>query len=146
MYQTFAFLMVEVVGVEPTSYSAAKKLSTYLVYLLFLSVTTRVNTLCNAQKAEYSSKNTFRFLKECSVLMTPRPQPTDKSGATIVLQKRVTLQERSLHFYLHLNLGGTFYRRRSGYGMLIFSLTGNRIRCTPILVLSSLLYTTKGKK
>ena len=30
--------LVEVVGVEPTSYSAAKKLSTYLVYLLFLKL------------------------------------------------------------------------------------------------------------
>ena len=30
------FAMVEVVGIEPTSYSAAKKLSTYLVGLLFL--------------------------------------------------------------------------------------------------------------
>ena len=28
--------LVEVVGIEPTSYSAAKKLSTYLVRLLFL--------------------------------------------------------------------------------------------------------------
>ena len=37
--------LVEVVGVEPTSYSAAKKLSTYLVYLLFLKFPTRVNTL-----------------------------------------------------------------------------------------------------
>ena len=37
--------LVEVVGVEPTSYSAAKKLSTYLVYLLFLNSSTRVNTL-----------------------------------------------------------------------------------------------------
>ena len=39
------FHLVEVVGVEPTSYSAAKKLSTYLVYLLFLNLSTRVNTL-----------------------------------------------------------------------------------------------------
>ncbi len=46
--------MVEVVGVEPTSYTAAKKLSTYLFYLLFLNLTTRVNTLCKTQKAEYS--------------------------------------------------------------------------------------------
>ncbi len=60
-------LLVEVVGVEPTSYSAAKKLSTYLVYLLFLNVATRVNTLCVAQKAKYSFKNAFRFFKECSV-------------------------------------------------------------------------------
>ena len=52
--------LVEVVGVEPTSYSAAKKLSTYLVYLLFLNFATRVNTLCKTQKAEYSYKNTFR--------------------------------------------------------------------------------------
>ena len=37
--------LVEMVGVEPTSYSAAKKLSTYLVYLLFLNFPTRVNTL-----------------------------------------------------------------------------------------------------
>ena len=37
-----------------------------------------------------------------------------------------------MHFCLHLNLGGTFYRRRSVYGMLISSLTGNRIRDTPI--------------
>ena len=28
--------LVEMVGIEPTSYSAAKKLSTYLVYLFFL--------------------------------------------------------------------------------------------------------------
>ena len=53
-------LLVEVVGVEPTSYSAAKKLSTYLVYLLFLNPATRVNTLCKTQKAKYSYKNTFR--------------------------------------------------------------------------------------
>ena len=46
--------LVEVVGVEPTSYSAAKKLSTYLVYLLFLNPQTRVNTLLKTQKAEYS--------------------------------------------------------------------------------------------
>ena len=64
--------------------------------------------------------------------MTPRPQPTDKSGATIRLQNEVTLQERSLHYYLHLNLGGMFLRRHSVYGMLILSLTGNRIRGTPI--------------
>jgi len=42
-----------------------------------------------------------------------------------------------MHFYLHLNLGGMFYRSHSVYGMLILSLTGNRIRGTPIL---SLLY------
>ena len=54
-------VLVEVVGVEPTSYSAAKKLSTYLVYLLFLNRTSRVNTLGKTQKAEYSYKNTFRF-------------------------------------------------------------------------------------
>ena len=30
------FFLVEVVGLEPTSYSAAKILSTYLFYLLFL--------------------------------------------------------------------------------------------------------------
>ena len=78
-----AFLfVVEVVGVEPTSYAAAKKLSTYLVYLLFLNVATRTNTLCNAQKAGYSYRYTFRYQQECSVLMTPRPRPTDKSGAT----------------------------------------------------------------
>lgn len=53
-------ILVEVVGIEPTSYSAAKKLSTYLVYLLFLNFATRVNTLCKTQKAEYSYKNTFR--------------------------------------------------------------------------------------
>ncbi len=47
-------VLVEVVGVEPTSYAAAKKLSTYLVYLLFLTVITRVNTLYNGQKAKYS--------------------------------------------------------------------------------------------
>jgi len=44
--------MVEVVGLEPTSYAAAKKLSTYLVYLFFLPYATRVNTLCEAQKAK----------------------------------------------------------------------------------------------
>ena len=54
--------LVEVVGVEPTSYAAAKKLSTYLVYLLFLTFTTRVNTLCKPQEAKYSYKNTSRFL------------------------------------------------------------------------------------
>ena len=59
MVQLGLFL-VEVVGVEPTSYAAAKKLSTYLVYLLFLKSTTRVNTLCESQKAEYSYLNTFR--------------------------------------------------------------------------------------
>ena len=36
------------------------------------------------------------------------------------------------HYYLHLNLGGMFYRRHSVYGMLISSLTGNRIRGIPI--------------
>ena len=79
----FRFNVVEVVRVELTSYSAAKKLSTYLFYLLFLNFATRVNTLCKTQKAEYSLKNTFRSLKECSVFLTPRPRPTDKSGATI---------------------------------------------------------------
>ena len=44
--------VVEVVRIELTSYSAAKKLSTYLVYLLFLNFTTRVNTLCKTQKAK----------------------------------------------------------------------------------------------
>ena len=65
--------LVEVVRIELTSYSAAKKLSTYLVYLLFLTLALRVNTPYKPQKAEYSLKNTFRFFKECSVLMTPRP-------------------------------------------------------------------------
>ena len=82
MVQLRLFL-VEVVRVELTSYAAAKKLSTYLVYLLFLNFTTRVNTLCKTQEAKYSFPNTSRSKKECSVLMTPRPQPTDKSGATI---------------------------------------------------------------
>ena len=59
--------LVEVVGVEPTSYSAAKKLSTYLVYLLFLTFSTRVNTLWKSQKAIYSLHNTFRLWKEGSV-------------------------------------------------------------------------------
>ena len=118
--------------VELTSYAAAKKLSTYLVCLLFLNVATRTNTLCNAQKAGYSYRYAFRYQQECSVLMTPRPRPTDKSGATIRLQNEVTLQERSLHYYLHLNLSGMFLRRHSVYGMLILSLTGNRIRCIPI--------------
>ena len=87
-----AFLfLVEVVGVEPTSYSAAKKLSTYLVYLRFLTFAMRVNTLCKTQKAEYSYKNTFRFLQECSVFLTPRPRSTDKSGTTIVLKNEFTL-------------------------------------------------------
>ena len=31
-----SLVLVELVGIEPTSYSAAKKLSTYLVYLFFL--------------------------------------------------------------------------------------------------------------
>lgn len=44
--------MVEVVRVELTSYSAAKKLSTYLVYLFFLNAATRVNTLCASQEAK----------------------------------------------------------------------------------------------
>ena len=61
MVQLRLFL-VEVVGVEPTSYAAAKKLSTYLVYLLFLKFATRVNTLCKPQEAKYSYKNTSRFL------------------------------------------------------------------------------------
>ena len=51
----FCFL-VEVVRVELTSYAAAKRLSTYLVYLLFLNYTGRVNTLRVAQKAKYSFK------------------------------------------------------------------------------------------
>ena len=44
--------MVEVVRVELTSYAAAKKLSTYLVYLLFLRSATRLNTLCVPQEAK----------------------------------------------------------------------------------------------
>ena len=120
------------VGVEPTSYAATKKLSTYLVYLLFLNPATRVNTLYRTQKAEYSYKNAFRFLQEFSVCLTPRPVPTDKYGVTTVLQNRFTLQERSLHCYLHLNLGGSFLRSLSLCGMLILPLTGNRIRGTPI--------------
>ena len=71
------------VRVELTSYTAAKKLSTRLVCLLFLNRATRANTLCKAQKAKYSFKYTFRYLYECSVLLTPRPRPTDKSGTTI---------------------------------------------------------------
>ena len=59
-------VLVEVVRVELTSYSAAKKLSTYLVYLLFLNRFMRVNTPKTTQKAEYSSKNTFRFFQEGS--------------------------------------------------------------------------------
>ena len=43
--------LVEVVRVELTSYTATKKLSTYLFYLLFLTATTRVNTLVSLQKA-----------------------------------------------------------------------------------------------
>ena len=70
--------------------------------------------------------------KDFSVLLTPHPRPTDKTGATIVLKNEFTLQERSLHFYLHLNLSGMFLRRHSVCGMLILSLTGNRIRYTPI--------------
>ena len=132
---------MEVVGVEPTSYAAAKKLSTYLVYLLFLNTAERVNTHRVTQKAKYSLKNTFRSYKECSVFLTPRPRPTDKPGATIVLKNEFTLQERSLHFYLHLNLGGMFYRSHSFCGMLILSLTGNRIQCTPIFCLGTLYYT-----
>ena len=77
--------LVEVVGVEPTSYSATRELSTYLFYLLFLNLATRVNTLCKTQKAKFSYKNAFRFLQECSVLLTPRPVPTDKYGVTTVL-------------------------------------------------------------
>ncbi len=49
--------MVEVVRVELTSYAAAKKLSTYLVYLLFLKKVTRVNTLYFSQEAKYSLSN-----------------------------------------------------------------------------------------
>ena len=60
-YPFLQYVLVEVVRVELTSYSAAKKLSTYLVYLLFLNFATRVNTLCETQKAEYSLQNTFRF-------------------------------------------------------------------------------------
>ena len=44
--------LVEVVRVELTSYSAAKKLSTYLVYLFFLKTATRINTLYVSQEAE----------------------------------------------------------------------------------------------
>ena len=54
--------LVEVVGIEPTSYAAAKILSTYLAYLLFLNPQTRVNTLLRTQKAKYSYKHTFRSL------------------------------------------------------------------------------------
>ena len=48
----------------------------------FLIPATRRNTLYSTQVAEYSLKNTTRSPKEFSVWMTPRPQPTDKSGAT----------------------------------------------------------------
>ena len=64
--ETVSFL-VELVRVELTSYAAAKKLSTYLVCLLFLILATRINTLYKPQKARYSFKNAFRSLKECSV-------------------------------------------------------------------------------
>ena len=77
------FNLVEVVRVELTSYAAAKKLSTCLVYLLFLNFVMRVNTLYKTQKAEYSYKNAFRSLQEASVCLTPHPRPTDRSGATI---------------------------------------------------------------
>ena len=43
--------MVEVVRVELTYYAAAKRLSTYLVYLLFLNNAQRVNTQSVTQKA-----------------------------------------------------------------------------------------------
>ena len=49
--ETVSFL-VELVRVELTSYAAAKKLSTYLFYLLFLKFATRVNTLYKPQKAK----------------------------------------------------------------------------------------------
>ena len=55
--------MVEVVGVEPTSYSATKKLSTYLVYLLLLNKIMRVNTPYPTQKAKYSLSTLPDFLK-----------------------------------------------------------------------------------
>ena len=57
LYQNCGFCLVEMVGIEPTSYSAAKKLSTYLVYLLFLKKVTRVNTLYFSQEAKYSLSN-----------------------------------------------------------------------------------------
>ena len=50
--QVCFFDLVEVVRVELTSYAAAKKLSTYLVYLLFLKSATRLNTLCVPQEAK----------------------------------------------------------------------------------------------
>ena len=49
--ETVSFL-VELVRVELTSYAATKKPSTYLVYLLFLDLITRVNTLYKPQKAK----------------------------------------------------------------------------------------------
>ena len=39
-----------------------------------------------------------------------------------------------MHYYLHLNLSGMFLRSHSVCGMLISSLTGNRIRCIPRLL------------
>ena len=126
----FRFNLVEVVGVEPTSYTAAKKLSTCLVYLLFLKYATRVNTLCAPQEAKYSYTNTSRFIQEFSVLMTPRPQPTDKLGATFRFKR--SYAARAYALLSAFKFSGTFYRRRSVYGMLISSLTGNRIRDTPI--------------
>ena len=45
-----------------------------------------------------------------------------------------------MHYYLHLNLGGNFYRSSSGYGMLILSLAGNRIRNTPDSCRRAVLY------
>ena len=130
------FNLVEVVRVELTSYSAAKKLSTCVVYLLFLTFATRVNTLCKPQKAKYSLKNTFRSFKEFSVCLTPRPQPTDRLGATLVLKNDVTLQERSLHCYLHLYLAECFYAGTPSATRLFFRSPAIESGAPPYMTLS----------
>ena len=44
-----------------------------------------------------------------------------------------------MHYYLHLNLVGMLLRSHSVCGMLIPSLTGNRIQCTPKILFNYIL-------
>lgn len=79
--------MVEVVRVELTSYSAAKKLSTYLVCLLSY-LPRRGQTRSGHRRRLNNPHGRLRNRGDFSVCLTPHPRPTDKSGATLVRNRR----------------------------------------------------------
>ena len=78
---------MEVVRVELTSYSAAKKLSTYLVCLLSY-LPRRGQTRSGHRRRLNNPHGRLRNRGDFSVCLTPHPRPTDKSGATLVRNRR----------------------------------------------------------